>query len=108
MTYNILATYFKPGFQAFPLGVSIHWTGLLDWTTRLNYRTELWTGLLDWTIGLAMDYWTGLLDWTTGLDYWTGRGLLDWTTGLTFLPIKIIFMPCSYAPLPVELQAMAH
>ena len=34
-----------------------------------------WTGLLDWTTGL--DYWTGLLDWTTGLDYWTG--LLDCT-----------------------------
>ena len=34
------------------LGVPIHWTGLLDWTTGL-------------------DYWTGLLDWTTGLDYWT-------------------------------------
>ena len=40
-----------------------------------------------------MDYWNGLLDWTTGLDYWTG--LLDWTTGLTFLPLKIIFMPCN-------------
>ena len=51
------------------LGVCIHWTGLLDWTTGLDY----WTGLLDWTTGL--DYWTGLLDWTTGLDYWTG--LLD-------------------------------
>ena len=26
-----------------------------------------WTGLLDWTTGL--DYWTGLLDWTTGLPF---------------------------------------
>ena len=34
------------------LGVSIHWTGLLDWTTGL-------------------EYWIGLLDWNTGLDYWT-------------------------------------
>ena len=33
-------------------GVCIHWTGLLDWTTGL-------------------DYWTGLLDWTTGLDDWS-------------------------------------
>ena len=49
----------------FELGVTNHWTGLLDWTTGLDY----WTGLLDWTTGL--DYWTGLLDWTTGLDYWT-------------------------------------
>ena len=57
-------------------GVTNHWTGLLDWTTGLDY----WTGLLDWTTGL--DYWTGLLDWTTGLDYWTG--LLDWNTGLTY------------------------
>ena len=46
-------------------GVSIHWTGLLDWITGLDY----WTGLLDWITGL--DYWTGLLDWITGLDYWT-------------------------------------
>ena len=70
-------------------GVFIHWTGLLDWTTGLDYWTGLldwttgldyWTGLLDWTTGL--DYWTGLLDWTTGLDYWTG--LLDWTTGLDY------------------------
>ena len=30
------------------LGVSIHWTGLLDWTTGLEY----WTGILDWTTGL--------------------------------------------------------
>jgi len=30
-------------------GVSIHWTGLLEWTTGLDY----WTGLLDWTTGLA-------------------------------------------------------
>ena len=37
-------------------GCPIHWTGLLDWTTGLDY----WTGLLDWTTGL--DYWTGLLD----------------------------------------------
>ena len=34
---------------AFRPGVSIHWTGLLDWTTA----------------------WTGLLEWNTGLDYWT-------------------------------------
>ena len=34
------------------MGVSIHWTGLLDWNTGL-------------------DYWTGILDWNTGLDYWT-------------------------------------
>ena len=32
------------------MGVSIHWTGLLDWNTGL-------------------DYWTGILDWTTGLTY---------------------------------------
>ena len=38
------------------MGVSIHWTGLLDWITGLDY----WTGLLDWITGL--DYWTGLLD----------------------------------------------
>ena len=31
-----------------PMGVTIHWTGLLDWTTGLDY----WTGLLDWTTGL--------------------------------------------------------
>jgi len=31
---------------------------------------EVGTGLLDWTTGL--DYWTGLLDWTAGLlDCWT-------------------------------------
>ena len=28
-----------------PLGVCIHWTGLLDWTT----------GLLDWTTGLTFE-----------------------------------------------------
>ena len=87
---NILATYFKPGFQAFPLGVSIHWTGLLDWTTGLNYwpwttGLNYWTELLDWTTGLdytglAMDYWNGLLEWTTGLDYWTELLAMDcWT-----------------------------
>ena len=54
------------------LGVCIHWTGLLDWTTGL-------------------DYWTGLLDWTTGLDYWTG--LLDWNTGLTLeLTFELFFL----------------
>ena len=47
--------------------------------SRLPHRVAVaaviiqWTGLLDWTTGL--DYWTGLLDWITGLDYWTG--LLD-------------------------------
>jgi hypothetical protein len=74
-----------PYFRA----VTIHWTGLLDWTTGLDN----WTGLLDWTTGL--DYWTGLLAWTTGLDNWTEQldwttglnnwtGLLDWTTGLDY------------------------
>ena len=29
-----------------------------------------WTGLVDWTSGL--DWWTGLVDWTGGLDWWTG------------------------------------
>ena len=31
--------------------------------------TIQWTGLLDWNTGL--EHWTGLLDWNTGLDYWT-------------------------------------
>ena len=31
-------------------GISIHWTGLLDWTTGLDY----WTGLLDWNTGLLI------------------------------------------------------
>ena len=35
--------------QAYTKGVSIHWTGLLDWTTGLDY----WTGILDWTTGLS-------------------------------------------------------
>ena len=47
------------------------WTGLLDWTTGLDY----WTGLLDWTTA-----WTGLLH---GLDYCMTGLLHDWTTGLT-------------------------
>ena len=33
------------------LGVCIHWTGLLDWTTGLDY----WTELLDWTTGLTLE-----------------------------------------------------
>ena len=37
------------------MGVSIHWTGLLDWTTGLDYCTGL------------LDCWTQLLLWTTGL-----------------------------------------
>ena len=32
-----------------PVAVTIQWTGLLDWTTGLDY----WTGLLDWTTGLT-------------------------------------------------------
>ena len=34
-----------------------------------------WSGLLEWTTGV--DYWSGLLEWTTGL-----AGLLNWITGL--------------------------
>ena len=45
-----------------------------------------WTGLLDWTTGL--DYWIGLLDWTAGMDYWTG--LLEWTTGLHYLRVGLV------------------
>ena len=26
-----------------------------------------WTGLLEWTTG--MDYWNGLLEWTTGMTF---------------------------------------
>ena len=39
---------------------------------RLWAVTIQWTGLLDWTTGL--DYWTGLLDWTTGLTETTSGG----------------------------------
>ena len=46
------------------MGVNNHWTGLLEWTTGMDY----WNGLLEWTTG--MDYWNGLLEWTTGMDYW--------------------------------------
>ena len=45
----------------------------------LDCWTGLYTGLLDWTTGL--DYWTGLLDWTTEVDYWTGVDYM-----LTYLP----------------------
>ena len=35
-----------------------------------------------------------ILHFSRGVSiHWTG--LLDWTTGLTFLPPKIIFMPCN-------------
>ena len=70
--------------QKFNTAVSIHWTGLLDWTTGLDY----WTGLLDWTTGL--DYWTELLDWTTGLDYRTGLldCILDWTHSNIYMHIQ--------------------
>ena len=53
----------------------------------VNYH---WTGLLDWTTG--MEYWNGLLEWTTGMDYWT-TGLLEWTTGLTFFVLKSFLWP---------------
>ena len=45
-TYLIMS---KHAEQPWNWGVSIHWTGLLDWTTGLDY----WTGLLDWTTGLT-------------------------------------------------------
>ena len=56
-------------------GVTIQWTGTLDWNTGLEH----WTGTLDWNTGL--EHWTGTLDWNTGLEHWTGlkhwTGLLD-------------------------------
>ena len=39
------------------------------WLRNITGEYNRWTGLLDWTTGL--DYWTGLLDWTAGMDYWT-------------------------------------
>ena len=35
----------------------------------LRAVTNHWTGLVQWTTG--MDYWNGLLEWTIGIDYWT-------------------------------------
>ena len=60
------------------LDVYNDWSGLLEWTTGVDY----WSGLLDYSWTTELDYWTGLMDWTTGLDYWTG--LLDWTTELDY------------------------
>ena len=90
-------------YDAVKLG--IHWTGLLDdWTIRLDYCAC--TGLLDWSTGL--DYWTGLLDWTTELDYWTG--LLDWTTGLTFLPQKscVLYLVLLPSAMSYTVSYIAH
>ena len=80
---HLFQRLYRTGLLDWTTGLD-YWTGLLDWTTGLDY----WTGLLDWTTGL--DYWTGLLDWTTGLDYWTG--LLDWTTGLISFTTKFMLV----------------
>ena len=40
------------------MAITIGWTGLLNWTTRL-------------------DYWTRQLDWITGLGYWTHGKYLE-------------------------------
>ena len=56
------------------LAVTIHWTGILDWTTGLKFFPFL-------DKYLCFKLWLSLF---TGLDYWTG--ILDWTTGLEFFP----------------------
>ena len=40
--------HFEHQNVGFTWAVTIHWTGLLDWNTGLDY----WTGILDWTTGL--------------------------------------------------------
>ena len=53
--------------------VSIHWTGLLDWNTGLEY----WTGLLDWST--APNFYHTDKDFTvlhTGLMHYTLRGII--------------------------------
>ena len=65
-TYNLIPTHIlRVFYQCTVMSISIHWTGLLDWITGL-------------------DYWTGLLDWITGLDYWNGLKLF-----FVFLPFIV-------------------
>jgi len=42
------------GFQK---GVTIHWTGLLDWNTGLGYCTKKTK-----ICAMQLEHWTGLLD----------------------------------------------